>query len=96
MTEGVAKHKVYQCDIPGCGYQKAFSRQYELKRHRKGQHHLAPPGGDVHFYRCVAAQCSTKADIWSRRDRFRNHVKQDHPEVQLEDHIKAYVPSRAM
>lgn len=87
---GETSDKALQCPVPNCGYQKAFSGQYELDRHLKGQHYLTPSGGDRHFYQCAESCCPSKTKLWSRLDKFRKHTRLAHPELIVDEHIKRY------
>lgn len=80
--------KTFHCSVVGCEYQGTFRRQYELARHLKGQHFIAPFGGDKHFYKCADIGCPLSAKLWTRVDKFRRHIRQTHPNARADEHVK--------
>ena len=83
------KHKHLKCPIPGCGRTKDFRGRWEVKRHIKDLHPEQPEVGDLHLYRCAVLRCDHHHKVWRRLDKFRDHVRLRHPDLDLASHIQA-------
>jgi hypothetical protein len=79
-----------RCYIPDCTYSGRFTRRYELERHIKDKHELEPAVGNKKFYRCQVHSCHQYGRLWTRRDKFRQHIIRVHPFAQVEELVNAY------
>lgn len=84
----VKKHRGLPCLEPDCSSTKGFRSRFELERHKKTQHHLEPIVGDQRLFKCAISGCRRSEAVWPRADKFRDHIRQDHPDVNAEQHIQ--------
>ena len=75
---------MFRCDLSACTYEKPFSGRYELERHKKNVHLQDPAVGNKDCYRCNAEHCNSKGAFWSRLDKFREHCRKKHPQLEIE------------
>ena len=72
----------------GCKDRNGFSRNFELKRHTKTHHPEDPSVAHEPFYECSI--CGS-GDQWRRRDKYLEHVRKEHQEVEEDEYIETYV-----
>ncbi|KAF2165628.1 hypothetical protein M409DRAFT_55524 [Zasmidium cellare ATCC 36951] len=79
LTSRLTRIKRYPCPELHC--RSAFNRDSDLQRHRKCIHDRIPTLGDTCVYRCTVPGCAGRR---KRLDHFKKHVKQAHPDHDLD------------
>lgn len=83
------KHKGLLCPEPTCRDIKQFRSRFELEQHKKTKHYGESAVEDRHLFQCAISGCSGGKEVWLRANKFLDHVRQDHPTIDAEQHILA-------
>lgn len=90
------KHQHLKCRVAGCKSLQDFRGKYERERHVKNCHGEEPQVGDKAVFRCIIPGCEDQARLWARRDKFRAHARQTHPEWDPDILASEYVSQQAL
>lgn len=67
----------YPCQFPGCQSKKAFNRPADLERHYRNVH---VSESQRERYQCDYSKCDRAADPFTRKDHYRDHLRDYHKE----------------
>jgi hypothetical protein len=68
---------VYPCQFPGCPTKKPFNRPADLERHYRNVHASAD---QKESYQCDYPRCERASDPFTRKDHYRDHLRDYHKE----------------
>jgi hypothetical protein len=67
----------YPCQFPGCQLKKPFNRAADLERHYRNVH---ASESQRERYQCDYSKCDRAADPFTRKDHYRDHLRDYHKE----------------